>query len=895
MSDVPQVINDRYEIIKELGQGGMGTVFLARDTTTGQRLAIKKLTAANLDEEATLERFRREAEALRQLDHPNIVKALDVFEDDGAHYMALEYMDGGDLSDVLRQGRFPLRRVLEIALDLTDALIRAHRLNIIHRDIKPANVLLSSDGQPRLSDFGVAHMGNMEGLTETGIAVGTLYYMSPETLGESKVDERVDIWAFGIMLYQMVTGKLPYDAETPAGIITAILQQQIPDVTNVRPGLPTDLGNLLSEMLEKDPEKRLNSMRMVGARLEGILRNLDAAPSEADGAFMTTSAYRRDEATPPLQVFVSMRPEDDEAAQHLIDQFQFYDVDVIANSTPPSDNVVWEALLAQIREADRVVVALTPGAMRDPRIAAEAAYARALGKPVLGIAVEGGVLDGTFKLPEDDIIVDYTANNANRDIALMVAFSNLSPADNLPEALPAEPPFPEDGDDTLESTDAFPITKLTAQQPSVSVENAATIVDQKPPPSTPAPPVSEGFTAAMTADQAVVHRDEHEATVRVSATGEVIPKPKEKATSRPNTLMLVLIGAALVSAVLSGLVLAGVFSRSDTTETDTDVVSVPPTVTPRSAVVGTPTVVPLPEQVARIQGRANWIRGIAVETTRNEFATASVDGVVRVFTVENTAIIGEWDADAGSALSIAYNPEGRVIATGYENGNVTFALAESFSLLPLALEHDDAVLGLDYAPDGLTLVTGTLDGGIFLWDLATSELLTSVTFDVPVGDVAFNADGTQIAAGFGDGTVQIFDPEDLSTTYTLEGHQHFVWDVEFSPNPELTERDDIEALLASSSEDGTVRLWDASSGIALEVLRGHTQPVYALAFNPRGDVLTSAGEDATLQFWDVASGVKLSTTQTGQGAVLSVSYTNDNAIVLSGHVDGRLGAWTFRE
>jgi DNA-binding SARP family transcriptional activator len=263
-----------------LGQGGMGNVYRGIDTQRGEPVAIKMLkpeiVASNPD---LVARFVREGEALRQLNHPNIVKLLGAAEQDGRHYLVMEYVDGGSLQDLLkRDSSLSISRVLEIALDLADALTRAHRLNIIHRDLKPANVLLAQDGTPRLTDFGIARLTDSPQITETGLLVGTINYLSPEGCDGQPLDERADIWAFGAVLFEMLTGDQPFKGETVSTILAAIMTQPTPDLNQYRSDIPPALADLVYRMLVKDPEQRIASVRLVGAELEAILAGRPITP-----------------------------------------------------------------------------------------------------------------------------------------------------------------------------------------------------------------------------------------------------------------------------------------------------------------------------------------------------------------------------------------------------------------------------------------------------------------------------------------------------------------------------------------------------------------------------------------------------------------------------------------
>ncbi len=277
-----ETIAGRFEIEKLIGYGGMGEVYRGTDTTISQPVAIKLLKPEiTHDAPDIVERFEREGEALRRLNHPNIVKMLAAVEENGKHYLVMEYVAGGSLQQLLHETpQLPLQRILEISLDLADALTRAHRLKIIHRDIKPANVLLAEDGTPRLTDFGVARLGDRTRMTQTGSLVGTYAYLSPEACSGDSLDERADIWAFGVMMFEMLAGRRPFESDQPAAIILKIMTEPVPDLQALRPDVPLELVRLIDGMLEKDKELRIGSVREVGARLEKLLRSLEEEISE---------------------------------------------------------------------------------------------------------------------------------------------------------------------------------------------------------------------------------------------------------------------------------------------------------------------------------------------------------------------------------------------------------------------------------------------------------------------------------------------------------------------------------------------------------------------------------------------------------------------------------------
>lgn len=290
------MIANRYRIEDPIGQGGMGIVYRGIDTFSDERVAIKVLRTEVLDQiPGLLQRFAREAEVLRQLDHPNIVHVLMTHSDYDIYHMprhaiVMEYVGGGTLADLLRDHQqLPLIQSLRIGLELADALTRTHYLNIIHRDIKPGNVLLAPDGTPRLTDFGTATLPDGKNITETGAVLGTFAYLSPEACQGQPLDGRADIWSFGVLLYEMLAGRCPFDATLPLGVLLpAILTQPAPPLRRFRPDAPPALERLLERMLAKDPNDRIASVRQVGAELESILRSLnttETTPSVATGDY----------------------------------------------------------------------------------------------------------------------------------------------------------------------------------------------------------------------------------------------------------------------------------------------------------------------------------------------------------------------------------------------------------------------------------------------------------------------------------------------------------------------------------------------------------------------------------------------------------------------------------
>lgn len=306
MDNPKQIIADRIELGELIGVGGMGEVYKGYDHQTKTLVAIKRLKSDIVRTDPELvKRFEREAEMLRRLNHPNIVSVIASIDEEDNHYLVMEYVSGGSLQDILQRSEpLPIKRILEVALDLADALTRAHRLNIIHRDIKPANVLIAEDGTPRLTDFGIAHMGDNSKMTATGSIIGTYAYLSPEACNGEELDERTDIWAFGVMLYEFIAGCRPFEGQQAGTVIAKILTEDPPHISDLRPDIPPALAALIMSMLEKDRETRISTVRRVGTELETLLKgihttapHLGKTPTEPPSRFATPTPSNRDDKT----------------------------------------------------------------------------------------------------------------------------------------------------------------------------------------------------------------------------------------------------------------------------------------------------------------------------------------------------------------------------------------------------------------------------------------------------------------------------------------------------------------------------------------------------------------------------------------------------------------------
>ena len=308
MSRPPQpgdLIADRFELEELVGSGGMSTVFRARDLQLDRRVAIKILHERYIDDPEYVERFRREARAVARLSHPNIVTVIDRGDEGGRQYIVFEHVDGENLKElVTRTGRMSPRRALELAIPVADGLAFAHEHGLVHRDVKPQNVLLSSEGEVKVTDFGIARSLDVEhGVTQTGTVLGTSEYLAPEQASGEPVSHATDEYSLGVVLWELLTGEVPFTGDNFVAVALRHVNEPPPSMREQCPDLPPRLAAAVERTLAKDPARRFPSMSALAAELRACLAELDSGPvaaAEDDSALTLVSpAVAAPAPTPP--------------------------------------------------------------------------------------------------------------------------------------------------------------------------------------------------------------------------------------------------------------------------------------------------------------------------------------------------------------------------------------------------------------------------------------------------------------------------------------------------------------------------------------------------------------------------------------------------------------------
>src|SRR5216684_2585658 len=298
----PDAMLGPYRIVSLLGEGGMGAVYRAKDTRLGRDVAVKILTALTLSDQERVQRFEQEARATGMLNHPNLLTIYDVGNENGTAYIVSELLEGETLRERLERGPLATRRAVDAALQVANGLAAAHEKGVIHRDLKPDNIFLARDGRAKILDFGIAKLsaksddGGMfaQAATEPGMVLGTVGYMSPEQVRGEKVDTRSDIFAFGAILYEMLTGVRAFKRSSSIETLSAILKEDPPDLAESLPNVSPALERLTRRCLEKDRDLRFQSARDLAFNLE----TMSAMSAPGGGTFSNVSSPLAAQAGP---------------------------------------------------------------------------------------------------------------------------------------------------------------------------------------------------------------------------------------------------------------------------------------------------------------------------------------------------------------------------------------------------------------------------------------------------------------------------------------------------------------------------------------------------------------------------------------------------------------------
>jgi WD40 repeat protein len=866
-----------YQVLGELGRGGMGVVYQVWQTRLHRMAALKVLLAGAQAEPDHLARFHTEAEAVARLQHPNIVQVYDVGQQAGCPYLVLEYVDGGNLAQMLAGTPLPAQRAAQLVETLAQAIQYAHQQRVVHRDLTPGNVLLTAGGLPKISDFGLAKLlvGGGE-RTRTGAVLGTPSYMAPEqAAGRSKeVGPATDVYALGAILYETLTGRPPFRGESALDTLLQVTATEPVPPSRLQPRVPRDLETVCLKCLQKEPRRRYTT---AGTLAEDLGRFLTGQPIRARpigvGERLVKWARRRPAVAALLAVSALAM-----LALVGVGVGMWYNGEL---QTALRDARVQRAQAEQQRaEAERLRGEADWQRSRAEEFEQRVRYARAM-----NLAYEAWQEAHMERVAE--LVHDWRPAAANTPDLRGWEWHYL-------RGLCRKELRTLKADSTdLHSVAFSPDGRWVA---AGSLQNTVHVWD-----------VGVGRLAHTLRG--------HTASIRSVAfhpNGRQLASASEDGTVRlwdpvQGRLLHTLLKGQ--RSWVRGLAFSPDGRRLAAGKEDHSISILDPdsgkelhswvghhdhvhsvafspdgrhlASASRDKTVKLWDTVTWKE-VVTLTGHALQVSSVVFSPDGGRLATASEDATVKLWDAATGLEQATLRGHAFWAFSVAFSPDGRYLASASDDRTVILWDAFRGARVCTFRGHTRAVRGIAFHPDGHSLASGASDGTVKIWSLTSvppEVRLLRGPLDRPI-TVVFRPDGQQVAAGSFDGTVRLWDAASGRELRTLTGHNGRVERLAFSPDGRR---------LASGGLDRTIKLWDAESGEELRTLARHSERVTGVAFSPDGRLLASAS--AELKLWDIASGDVVRTFPGPPVSACNVAFSPDGKLVVCAGTDGCLKVW----
>jgi WD40 repeat protein/serine/threonine protein kinase len=868
-----------YELLEKIAQGGMGIIFKARQQKPHRIVALKMIRAECMGSNEDLERFQLEAEAVAKLDHPGIVPIFDLGEVNGQHYFSMAFVDGGSLSERLKQGPLRPRLAASFMTDVADALEYAHQQGIIHRDLKPSNILLDSAGKPRVTDFGLAK--NFKGdsqLTKDTQVLGTPSFMPPEQAGGGgkAIGPAADVYALGATLYCLLTGRPPFQAATPVETLKQVLEREPVSLRQLNPAVDRDLETICLKCLQKDPARRYASAAGFAADLR---RFLAGAPIEARPLGIAERAWRWCRRKPLVASLTAGIA-----------------CSLLAGAITAT--VLWvraarEAAAARAaqRQSDlRWYVAEMNLALQDWKEGYVASAQARLARQVPSASVQPDPRGFDWYYLQRLFNPELATLSGHSSPVRCVSFSpdgtNFASASG-PFGYPAEIRIWKTADHTALVSVHPPWVEVfgLAYGPKGDVLAAVGRVESG------AGEVHLGEVRLWDAQSGRELKTISSQSQRGARCVAFHPREKLLAVGESAGLIEVTgfdgksvkILRASEAAVLSiAFSPDGRFLAS----ADND-----GTVLIWEWTVG--------RIVHRLEGAAGSVYCVAFSHDGTLLAASGADNVIHFWNASSGQLVNSLHGHTDAIRNINFGADGTLLASASDDRTIRIWELSERGVARTLRGHSEPVFGVAFAPDGWRLASAGGDGTVKLWDARQPhEYRLLYGHRGPVDTVAFSPDRTRIASAGVDDAVRVFDAGALREIATLRGHAGSISSLAYSADG---------SWLASSGEDGTVRIWDAVTGAQRRVLSGHTTPIYCIALARDRPLLVSAGAArerypsfepyrGELVIWNAATGTKIkelvpSALEGDPRGYLSVVVTPDARTVVASCGDGTIRIW----
>ena len=841
VAPLPEV--EGFRILREIGRGGMAVVYEAVQESVQRPVALKLMNPELAENQEFVRRFEREARAVGQLNHPNVVHLHDLREAGGRLFLVLEYVEGYSLRDVLDEtgGRLDVPSSCHLLEKVAEGLCFVHDAGTMHRDVKPENILLGQGGTVKLSDFGLAGLIDRAAearLTRENVIMGTVDYMAPEQREDTRsVDHRADLYAFGVMAYELLTGHLPQGAWKPAGRLVE--------------GIDPRLDELILRCLERDPEQRLRSAREAVEVLQAVERDRLSVPS-----------------TPP--------PGPEEVPW--------------GESSSESIDLALERLASRSHPTLLTPAAVTSGVhpVVAPRSLAgfgSLGVTLVVAVSVLLLAPPASRLSPTPRPPEvvgaTRVVPTVSVVRPEPAPAPPVIVAPRPPTPDPPTPdppTPSSPPAVRAGSLLLQGTPArFRYrAQLEGGQGPLYRAAAGLRLDELEPGSYQVEAEAEGYLSWR---QPVEVRAGRDVVVEVRLRAVPSPSPSPSPSPRPQPR----------PPSPSPSPLPPPPSPSPTPSP----LARPPSPSPLApAPPRTPAaVVPrLGEgrlEAITLEANPGGVRALLFLADVGLVATGGVDNQVRLFDPVAARPYGDrLGGHANDVLALAAGPGLLASADGFRR--VRVVVVPGGHLVGRMIEDLGSVSqALAFSHDGRLLFAGLRDRTCVAYALDARRVEARMRGHRGwVTAVAPSPDGGSLLTASRDGTARLWDLGSHQTRHVLEGHAGELTAAAWAPRG---------GVVATCSSRGEVHLWGGATGERLRALRGHRDGVRALAFSPDGSMLASGGDDGSLRLWSVATGEVLRSQETGHGVITGLAFLGQEASLASAGSDGTLRLWRHRD